>query len=200
MMQSSSKKKQVSYKNDNFLEALKSVPGGVSSAAAQEVSKISGDIVTALLGGTPASSGELAPNQVIEFGARQQEQAPQPAAQIRTEVHRMPDMTVLEQQTKEQITAIREELKALAKSLKTLHQEVQSAISQEPVDPGIYHINFYDQLRSFLEVLRQQLDDSRSWLATFNTRKKKVGYWGMYKKHGTTFGLSSERSIATAAG
>lgn len=199
MMQGTKKKQQVSYKNDNFLEALTSVSGGVGATTASELSKISGDIVTSLTGGKPAQSGELSPNQVIEFDSQSTE-VQQPIAQVRTEVHHRPNVTELEQQTREQINAIRDELKALAASLKSLHQEVQTAINEEPVDPGIYHVNFYEQLKSFLKVLRQQLEDSRSWLATFNTRKKKMGYWGMYKKHGTNFGLSSERSIATAAG
>jgi len=198
MMQNTQKKKQASYKNDNFLEALTSIPQGTGSAAAGEVSRIGSDIVTALLGGTPAKSGELAPNQAIEFGSAQPETVYHPEP-MRTETVQ-PDITALENETRQQIAAIRDELKALVKTLKNLHQEVQTAISQDPVDPGIYHLNFYEQLKSFLVVLRQQIEDSRSWLATFNARKKKIGYWGMYKKHGTTFGLSSERSIATAAG
>jgi len=190
-------KKQVgSYKNDNLLEALGSIPSGIGTQATQEVGKIGADIITSLFGGTPRS-GDLEPNQAIEFGLQQKE----PINAVRLESHpTKPNVSELEPQPRQQIDAIREELKALAKSLKNLHTEVQSAISQEPVNPGIYHMNFYEQLRSFIAVLRQQIEDSRSWLTTFNTRKKKVGYWGMYKKHGTTFGLSNERSLATSAG
>ena len=69
------------------------------------------------------------------------------------------------------------------------------------MDPGIYHVNFFERLRSILKVLREQIDDSRTWLALSAQRKqKKLGYWGMFKKHGTSFGLSNERSIATSAG
>ena len=198
-MQSAPKKKQVSYKNVNFLETLSSVPGSIGTSTAQEVGKISSDIVTALLGGTP-KTGKLEPNQVIELEPQKIEQTPEPVATQRPEVYPKPNVDELEKRTREQIQAIRQELKALASSLKSLHSEVQNAINEEPVNPGIYHINFYEQLKSFISVLRQQIEDSRSWLATFNTRKKKIGYWGMYKKHGTSFGLSSERSIATAAG
>mgnify|MGYP001592197026 FL=1 len=95
---------------------------------------------------------------------------------------------------------IRAELKSLMASLKNLNKEVQNAVTQEVVNPGVYHVNFYEQLRNFIKVLRQQIEDSGAWLASFNTRKKKMGYWGMYKKHGTTFGLSNERSLATSAG
>jgi hypothetical protein len=199
MMQSAQKKKSVTYKNENVLEALGSIPGSIGTQTTQEVGKIGTDIFTALLGGMP-KSGNLEPNQAIEFGQPHVESAPQPVSIPRMEAQPRPNVTELEAQTREQIQVIREELKALAKSLKSLNQEVQTAISEEPVNPGIYHMNFYDQLRSFISVLRQQVEDSRSWLSTFNSRKKKVGYWGMYKKHGTTFGLSSERSLATSAG
>jgi hypothetical protein len=46
-----------------------------------------------------------------------------------------------------------------------------------------------------------KIEDGRAWLETFAKRKKKkLGYWKMYKKHGTTFGLSHERTIATQTG
>lgn len=197
MAQFATKKKQTHYKNDNVLEALGSVPTSVGSTTASEFSKIGADIVNSLIGGTPRS-GDLAPNQTIEFGEKPVEQAPvQP---IRTETMHRPNVDIIEMETKKQLDAIRAELKALIVSLKNLHNEVSTAVSQEVVHPGVYHLNFYEQLRTFIHVLRQQVEDSRSWLASFNTRKKKMGYWGMFKKHGTTFGLSSERSLATSAG
>lgn len=197
MIQTPVKKKQTHYKNDNVLEALTSVPSSVGSSTVSELGKIGSDIISSLIGGTPVS-GELQPNQTIEFGTTQEEKAPEQPQRIEA----IPAVRAdeLEMQTTKQLEAIRAELKALIASLKNLHQEVQTAVSQEVVHPGIYHINFYEQLRTFISVLRQQVEDSRTWLSAFSTRKKKMGYWGMYKKHGTTFGLSNERSLATAAG
>jgi len=198
MMQSGSKKKQTHYKNDNVLEALSSVPSSVGSNTVSEVGKIGSDIVASLLGSTPRS-GDLEPNQVIELGGKQPEQAGASPV-YRVEAQPRPNMDVIEMETKKQVDAIRAELKALMASLKNLHQEVATTVAQEVVNPGVYHINFYEQLRTFIKVLRQQIEDSRTWLAAFSARKKKMGYWGMLKKHGTTFGLSNERSLATSAG
>lgn len=197
MIQASAKKKTTHYKNDNVLEALGSVPTSVGSSTVAEFGKIGTDIVSSLLGGMP-KSGELQPNQTIEFG----EKAPEPVAQIpvRTEVQHKPNAEKIDMETRQQLEMIRTELKALIASLRNLNQEVQSAVNQEVVHPGVYHLNFYEQLRTFIKVLREQVEDSRTWLASFNTRKKKMGYWGMFKKHGTTFGLSNERSLATSAG
>lgn len=197
MIQGSQKKKQTHYKNDNVLEALGSVPTSVGSNTVAEFGKIGSDIVSSLLGGMP-KSGELQPNQTIEFN----EKTPEPVAvqPIRHEVQHRPNADKIDMETRQQLEMIRAELKSLMASLKNLHNEVSSAVSSEVVNPGIYHLNFYEQLRTFIKVLRQQVEDSRTWLASFNTRKKKMGYWGMYKKHGTTFGLSNERSLATSAG
>ncbi len=200
MAQLASKKKQHHYKNDNVLEALSSVPSSVGKNTIAEFSKIGGDIVGSLLGGMPAS-GELRPNQTIEFGDTQRETqvAVQPV-RIEATIQPRPNMDAIEAETKRQLDAIRTELKALIVSLKNLHNEVATAVNQEVVNPGVYHLNFYEQLRTFIKVLREQVEDSRTWLASFSARKKKMGYWGMFKKHGTTFGLSSERSLATSAG
>lgn len=197
MTQGSSKKKQTHYKNDNVLEALGSIPSGIGTNTVTEIGKIGTGIVDALIGSTPRS-GDLQPNQPIEFGEKQIEQSP--AAPVRVEAIHRPNVDMIEMETKKQIDAIRAELKSLIASLKNLHTEVQKAVTEEVVDPGIYHLNFYDQLRTFIHVLRRQVEDSRSWLASFHSRKKKMGYWNMFKKHGTTFGLSNERSIATSAG
>ncbi len=200
MAQLASKKKQNHYKNDNVLEALGSVPTSVGKSTVSEFSKIGGDIVASLIGGIPAS-GELRPNQPIEFGDTKPERQ-EVVQPIRVEAPTQPrlNMDAIEAETKRQLDAIRAELKALIVSLKNLHNEVATAVNQEVVNPGVYHLNFYEQLRTFIKVLREQVEDSRTWLASFSTRKKKMGYWGMYKKHGTTFGLSNERSLATAAG
>lgn len=199
MMPQNSKKKQTHYKNDNVLEALTSVPSSVGSTVVSEVSSIGADIFTSLIGGSAPKSGELTPGQAIEFGPTPQEQ-PKVEPVVRVETMPRPDVDAIEAETRQQIEAIRTELKALAASLKNLHQEIQTAVSQEVVDPGVYHLNFFEQLRSMIHILQQQIEDSQTWLASFSSRKKKLGYWGMFKKHGTTFGLSNERSLATAAG
>ena len=201
MNSAASKKKQAYYKNDNLLESLGSIPSSVGSNTVSEFSKIGTEIVSALLGGSP-KSGELKPNQEISFNEVEQH-APvkeQPVSTPHVEFRPHTDTAAVEAETKHQIEAIRAELKGLIASLKNLHQEVQTAVTEEVVQPGVYHLNFYDQLRTFIHVLRLQIEDSRTWLAAFSNRKKKLGYWGMYKKHGTTFGLSNERTLATSAG
>lgn len=184
-------KKVVAYTNDNILESLRGVGGNVVKTTADTATKISSDVLSSLFGSLP-KTGELTPDKPVEF-------EPQVVVK-RTDVLRPPTVNIQEINLKQQIEAVRMELKGIADSLKNLHQDVQKTINEVPVEPGVYHINFFARLRSLLKILREQIDDSRTWLNLSTGRKKKMGYWGMLKKHGTTFGLSGERAIATQAG
>jgi hypothetical protein len=195
--QQNQKKKMPVYGNDNVLESLRGVGSSVGKTIVKDVIAQSGnDMLRSILGGTP-QSGELKQNQAIEF-----EKAPEAAPAIqprRMEAYRVVARSD-EMEAKQKIESVRAELKALSQSIKSLRQEITKTVMEVPVDPGIYHLNFFDHLRSYLVAMKQEVDDSRTWLMAFNTKKAKMGYWGMFKKHGTSFGMSNERAIATSAG
>lgn len=94
------------------------------------------------------------------------------------------------------------ELRKLISSSKILQvQFAEATINQPPAEVGTYHVNFFEWLLSVIKIARQKVEDSSMWLQTINNKKsKKNGYWGMFKKHGTTFGLSQERSVSTQTG
>lgn len=189
------KKQPTARTNDSIIESLRSLGSGVGKTIVKDVAgKVAADALASLFGTLP-KQGELKPNQPIDIRA---ERSPSPTFR-RPEVHR-PVMHLEDVNLKQQIEAVRAELKALAASLKTLNLEVQKAVAEVPVAPGVYHLNFFERLKSILRILREQIDDSRTWLAMHTARKQKKNYWGMFKKHGTSFGLSSERTMATQAG
>jgi hypothetical protein len=191
-------KPQAKPQNDSILESLRALGSGVGKTVAKDVSgKIASDALASLFGAPVKPQGEMSANRPIQFakerqpiqGFRRPEMAP-----------RAPFVHVEEPQLKQQIESIRMELKALSASMKSLNTEIEKAINDTPVNPGVYHKNFMDRLRSVLQLLREQIDDSQTWLSLSNGRKQKKGYWGSYKKHGTSFGLSNERTMATQAG
>ncbi len=190
-------KRPTAYTNDSILEALRDLSGGVGKTVAKDVAgKVATDALASIFG-APIKKGEMHQNESIDFPVERQ---PRPAMR-RPEIQ--PAQKVLfheDPQIKQQIEAVRAELAALSKSIKMLTTDIHKAVTEVPVAPGVYHVNFYEKLRAVLQMLREQIDDSRSWLTMHQSRKKKMGYWGMFKKHGTTFGLSNERSIATSAG
>lgn len=189
-------KKRTTYSNDSILEALRELGSGVGKTVTKDVAaRVANDAFSSLFGAIP-KSGELHQNEPITITKEKQ---PTRIA-FRPEVRREPVIPVEEAGLKQQIEAVRMELKMLAASVKNYNQEVSRAINDVPTDPGVYHLNFLQRLRSVLIILRQQIEDSRSWLALWSGRKQKKRFWGLYKKHGTQFGLSSERTSSTQAG
>ena len=100
----------------------------------------------------------------------------------------------------EQISA---ELRRLISSSKVLQMEfAQVAVEQTPTTVGEYHVNFLEWMLIVIRNAREKVEDSGAWLGTVKGKngKKSSGYWDMFKKHGTSFGLSNERSVATQTG
>lgn len=108
----------------------------------------------------------------------------------------------LNRETKEILQTLKEQIVLLEKSEKNLVTEVSKIkVEQLPKKTSIYYLRFLEWLLTVVRQLRMKVEEGRAWLTTFNRRKKKrLGYWAMYKKHGTTFGLSHERTLATQTG
>jgi len=196
--QNNQPKKPATPRNDSILESLRSIGSGVGKTVAKDVTgKVATDALSAIFGAPVKQQGEIRPNNPLNLG---RERMPFPGFRRPEMKAREPFVAPPEPQLKEQIEAVRAELKALAASIKSLNADIQKTVMEVPVDPGIYHKNFFERLRTVLQTLREQVDDSHTWMSLHTNRKKKAGYWGMYKKHGTTFGLSNERTLATQAG
>lgn len=96
---------------------------------------------------------------------------------------------------------LKDQITVLEKSEKSLTSEISKIkVEQLPNKTGIYYLRFFEWLITIVRQLRVKVEEGRAWLETFTRRKKKLGYWKMYKKHGTTFGLSHERTLATQTG
>jgi len=193
----SSKKQTPRYANDSILESLRSLGSGIGKTVTKDLlGKGASDAFSSVLG-APKRQGELKPNAALDM---RNERTPFPGFR-RPEIQpRAPYVPKEEPRLREQIEAVRMELKSLAASIKSLDSEIEKAVAEVPVTPGVYHKNFFERLRSSIRLLQEQVEDSRTWLSLYSSKKQKKGYWGMYKKHGTTFGLSQERTLATQAG
>lgn len=106
------------------------------------------------------------------------------------------------QETTVILSKLKEQVTILEKSNKGLVAEMAKVkVEQAPQKSGIYYIRFLEWMLLVVKQMRMKVDEGRAWLETFTKRKtKKLGYWKMYKKHGTTFGLSHERTLATQTG
>lgn len=190
------KKKQPSHSQDTILEQLRDVGGSaVKSVKSDLVGGVASGVLSELFS---AKKKDLKPGEEVVI-------PPQESPKLVFE-SKKPEMilfTAQEQKLAREVEALQEELKKTVEELKELNSavtEVEKAVAQAPVKPGKYHLSFFSRLRAILRLFRQQVSESRLWLEASFAKKRKRSYWAMFKKHGTTFGLSSERVIATQAG
>lgn len=184
---------------DNVLETVRSLGGNVKKTVQDAATQIASDALQDIISGRTTQRQPSERTQTHEAVPMEPREYVQPRISNKELIQPLIQKDIAE--TKQKLDAIRAELQALSKSVRGLQQEIQTAVMEMPVDPGVYHLNFFEQLKMLLKGIRERVDDSRVWLSAWNANvKKKRGYWGMYKKHGTSFGLSSERTLATQAG
>lgn len=105
------------------------------------------------------------------------------------------------QETKLEIETLQVEIKKLAKEVGGVMIEAEKTSFQAVINPGIYHKNFFKRLMSLLQLARKKISEGKNCLMLFNQRQQsRSAYWTGVKKGGTSFMLSSDRTVATQAG
>jgi hypothetical protein len=93
------------------------------------------------------------------------------------------------------------EIKKLSESSVEMKEQVEIiSMEQTAEDPGIYHVNFLENMLSKIRDLRENAEDALAWFSALRGKKAARGYRSMAKKHGTSFTLSSERQVSTQVG
>lgn len=210
------KKRSKQYIDKNPVESFRDIGTGVVGSLKNDVLFGSAESFwKQFLGGKTEAqeerfSGELTPGEEIDIAQIQETvksyetgSASLPGLDYHREIRTFEIKAVRENEgeLQKKIAQIQFELKKLVQS----SQEVKAIFKQVTVErvperPGKYHLNFFEWLLSVIKQARLKIDESKSWLATFYARRAKRQYWAMFKKHGTTFGLSSERVVATQTG
>ena len=108
----------------------------------------------------------------------------------------------IKQETAQIMESLKKQIVQLEKSQKVLNKEISKVkLDSLPPKSGIYYLRYFEWLSLVIRSLRLKVEEGQAWLSAFNQKKrKKMGYWQKYKKHGTTFGLSHERTLATQTG
>jgi hypothetical protein len=195
----------------NPLEALKDLSKSTSSDMKKEAGKLSQDFLDQLLGVKKSKknySGEIMAGESIEMNdvmtgkheeiIRQKRQF-EFIANLQAE-----DKERIEKRTNElrvQMKAIQEEILVISKQTQNLAEEIKVASMQVVVDPGEYHIMFFEKLLEFITSFRKKIDSAETWLRSVNKRASKKNMWGQnYKKKGSSYLLSSEHYLQRSAG
>jgi len=211
MSSASGKKNAKSNSRPNPLEALKDIGKGTSSDMKKEAGKLSQDFLDQLLGIKRDSknfSGEIMAGESIEMndvisGKREEiikeKRQFEFIAKLEAE-----DRAIIEKKTGElrlQMKAIQEELLIIAKQTQNLSEEVRIASMQAVVNPGEYHVIFFEKLLEFVQSFRKKIDSAQVWLHSLNKRSHKKNMWGAnYAKKGGSYLLSGEHYLQRSAG
>jgi hypothetical protein len=185
----------------SFIEALKGIGSQTASSLTRDVvGGVSKNMLQDLTGSRTSLNPDIQHpenSQDIETRIRQEALA----LQRHREVNETKIFDRKEEEIKAKISAIKEQLQLLMQELAGMDKELEKAIEEEIVNPGTYHLNFFEKLRKILLDLRKRVADSANWLEVSSQRKAaQQGFWGNVKKSGTKYLLSQERTLATQAG
>lgn len=199
-------------RTDNLLESLRDIGStGFQSAKKDLLEGIPQDIFAQLFGPEKPqrkAQGELKPGQSLEIDTMLREEREENKVLrlrlAREQQIRQEDESLVEQKTqnlKLELSALTQEVQKLAKATNELAQETKIAALQAPANPGVYHINFFERLRSFIASFRKKIENASLWIKSHNQRAaKKHTFWGQVSKAGSKRLLSPEDYLQRSAG
>lgn len=196
------KKKPAHRVETNPIEALTDIGSGVSDSFKQDlVQRGAKDVMTQVIG----ISMDLKEGEEMVIGEPKAEKPHHKEAglEYHREIKRVSERSVnrVNNEIDAKLEQILLELDKLIDSSSELEHRFEAmAVSEKPVEPGTYHLNFFEWMLSVISSTRQQIEDSSAWLGAVSSKKSKKSYWAMFKKHGTSFGMSNERQVATQSG
>ncbi len=209
-MADSKKKAQATVTRGNVLESLKDLGSGATNQAGDLLKNTSEDFFKELFGISRQGirrSGEMSPGdslQMSEIMSGQEEENKKLRNQISAERQLSTDEKRVSQEKsndlKVQLQALMQEVQKVAESTENLAEVTQVAMMSAPIEPGIYHLNFFQNILEFLQSFRKKIDLAATWLQSSNKRAEKKNYWNMYKKKGSSFLLSPEHYSQRSAG
>lgn len=139
--------------------------------------------------GDKAGRGDSGPGdfQNSDFLAQQQEEAlkKQKREALRKKLHDQVNpvetqalFDAREKKVKEQIDNLRYELRMLSQEVKDFNKDIELTLMTniaEPGQSGTYFLNFFQQLRTFIMLLRQKIKSARTWVNASQGKKSKKG-------------------------
>ena len=204
------KKNQTIVTRQNVVESIKDLGGGTASQTADFIKDTSADFIRELLGlslTNTKKSGELRPGQQIEMNdvlSGKEAQISKEKRQLNFEKRLLNEEKLATREKSQvlriQLQSIMQEVKKVAESTENLAESTQASIVAAPVEPGVYHIQFFENLLTFLKSFRERIDLASTWMESANKRAEKKNYWNTYKKKGSSFLLSPDHYLSRSAG
>ncbi len=119
-------------------------------------------------------------------------------------LHKQQESQVLfsfaDEKVRKEIDGVRQELAMLVKTMGKVEKQIELAIMDNVSDTGLYHLNYFQKLKTWIVFMRKSLEDSSAWLQLSSGRKGKGYFWTQTGKSGTKYSMSSERNVQMGAG
>lgn len=210
------KGKSKQYKELGISEAFNEIKDGVKASVVDDVAKgLITDAWKQFLQGTEApkshspSHGEMKQGEEIDL-LNKKEATHKADIEPGIDYHReikQSDKRALEAENYKLQTTV-EEIKIELKQLVSRSKEVQNqlkdvaaiTVEQRVVKAGKYHESFFSWILVEIRKARAKIEDSAAWLSAVHSKGQKRDYWSMFEQHGTSFGMSNERNVATQTG
>lgn len=194
----------------NVIESLKDIGGDFSGQGSDLLKSTSEEFFKELMGMRRPQvkrSGEMRPGESFDMSSvlsGKDEENKKLRAQISLERNLSSNEKRLSQDKMQelrfQLQAITVEINKLAASTGNLATQTEIAMVEVPVNPGVYHVIFFEKILELLQQFRQKIDQAAVWLNSSNKRAEKKNYWSMYKKKGSSFLLSPDHYLSRSAG
>jgi hypothetical protein len=204
------KKAQQLRTKQNVLESLKDLGIGAGSQTGDFLKNTSEDFFKELMGFSAQKvkrSGEISAGQSVQMSevmSGKEEENKHLRAQISLERQLSVDEKRVSQdksnELRVQLQALMQEVQKVAASTQNLAEVTQVTMMTAPIEPGVYHITFFQNVLNFLQSFRKKIDYTANWLQSSNKRAEKKNYWSMYKKKGSSFLLSPDHYLQRSAG
>lgn len=205
MAKSAKQETKKRYSSDSFLEAFRDLGSGFLDTFKDKVIKDTGkNIFNSSNNNLNSSTNSRADNSELFSREKNFEKKYQQQTQRQVEIVRKEERIVYtraERDLQLQVQALQHEIQQLVKASNAFDKELEIASFSVPREAGLYHIAFFEKLRTLIKALRSKIQESSYWLGEWNNKaQKKNYYWGQAKKHGSSFMLHNDRQVATQTG
>lgn len=206
------KQKTPAVRSDGFVENIRDMGGSVVKSLKNDVLKGTAQSIFDQLLGTTTSKNIpknenpldqekleqiIAEREAAAYEAGQAEAAPKHVSSLKES---QVLFSFADEKLKQEINGVRSELALLIKTMGKVEKQVELAIMDNVTETGVYHLNYFQKLKSWIIFMRKSLEDASLWLATSKGRKGKGYYWNQVSKSGTKYSMSQERAVQMGAG
>jgi len=162
-----------------------------------------------VFGSSSSHSGEMKPGQEVSLKKKQEEAQEKKAAKTEGHMEYFREVksadAISENRKDAEIDQKVEQIRVEIKKIMTVSKELQTtfktvSVEQKVVKAGKYHETFFTFVLSLLRSARVRMQEGASWMKTTKSKKQQRQYQSMAKKHGTSFTLNNERTVATQTG